>query len=691
MKRLLALCLFFVAHLGAQPIGLLAMDWPSKGACSPPGRWSDLNRTTTPVTCLEKRALLPPPQDYCQPAPTGLPPLPAGTIVPELPNSCIVPDYPFAAANAAQQLVFSPPRPPIRVRTFAALQAAVTRAQCGDWIQVAPGTYTGALVVPGLSCPPSNPVLIENEAIDAGCAAASAAPCATPEFPVGSKLFPQWTTVSPSLAGTAFVPVLESGDSNSPVYFSDGAANWYMAGVEVTLEPSATNIYPIVAMGENTTAASSLPNNITLDRVLVHPAPCPADSIAAPCDYVARGVDLNAVNGAVMFSAIWGIVAAGRDTQAINVNNTTGPGLIVGNYLEATGENIMFNTECTNNSGGTAANGVPLGSQGYVPGDQGLTTCDAPSDFTVRLNRLAKLPAWRTLPTGCDAAQSQCYDIKNLAEVKHGQRILIDSNVMGPTWHLAQNEAVTANCFAAGIYVCRDLTLTSNLFVNVPLVLVFSGNGEPTPPTPTVEAGVRIMTRNNLAVGVTEGYGDFQNCRDCVNDHNTVIGILGGASGLFFADQPPSTDAGFVWTNNITPGDAFANACPGGCAITELPAPTTAASIFYGGYWSYAGLFGAPNLPAYPRGLADLSAAAISDTSSTTPPTTCQNNNADWLWCFPRALDLVGFTDWRGANAGTNLPGAALSASSPYRSQGADGADMGANVAAVLAAVASVK
>jgi hypothetical protein len=643
--------------------------------------------TSTPLSCLKQRALLPPPQNYCLAAFTGLPPLPDGAIIPRLPKSCSVPDYPFAVINAKQQLVFSPPRPPVNVSTFAALQAAVTGAQCGDWIRVAPGTYLGALVIPGLSCPDTNPVLIENEDIDVECAAASAAPCGTPEFPVGSKLFPQWTVVSPSLAATAFVPTLESGDTNSPLYVSDGAANWYIAGLEVTLASSATNIYPIVAMGENTSAVSSLPNHITLDRILVHPAPCTADSIAAKCQYVARGVDLNAVNGAVMFSAIWGIVGAGRDTQAINVNNTTGPGLILANYLEATGENIMFNTECTNNPGGAAPNGAPLGSQGYVPGDQGLTTCDAPSDFTVRLNHLAKLTAWKTLPAGCDPAQSECYDIKNLAEIKHGQRILIDSNIMGPTWRLAQNEAVTANCFAAGIYVCQDLTLTSNLFTNIPLVVVFSGNGEPTPPTSTVEAGVRIMTRNNLAIGVTEGYGDFQHCTDCVNDHNTVIGILGGANGLFFADQPPATDAGFVWTNNITPGDAFANGCPGGCAIAELPAPTIAASIFYGGYWSYPGIFGAPNLPAYPSGLADLSSSVVSDTTSTTPPTTCQNNNADWIWCLPRDLDLVGFVDWRGANAGTNLPGAALSATSPYRNQAADGADMGANVAAVLSAV----
>jgi hypothetical protein len=198
------------------------------------------------------------------------------------------------------------------------------------------------------------------------------------------------------------------------------------------------------------------------------------------------------------------------------------------------------------------------------------------------------------------------------------------------------------------------------------------------------------MMRNNVAAGASQGYGDFQYCSGCINDHNTVVGVLPNSSGLDFTDQPPTTDTSFVWTNNISPGDSFANACPGGCAFAEMPNPVVGASLFVGGYWFFPGIFGAPNLPAYPPGIIGVSSPVVSDTSSTTPPTTCQNNNADAPWCYPQSWALVGLQDYAGCNAGTNPAGCALAPSSAYKGAGTDGMDIGANIPAILAATSGI-
>jgi hypothetical protein len=52
---------------------------------------------------------------------------------------------------------------------------------------------------------------------------------------------------------------------------------------------------------------------------------------------------------------------------------------------------------------------------------------------------------------------------------------------------------------------------------------------------------------------------------------------------------------------------------------------------------------------------------------------------------------MVGFVDFEGGNAGTDLAGLALSTSSPQHDAATDRMDVGANVAAVLAAIEGVE
>ncbi len=655
------------------------------------------NRSATFVAGTVRQSPLPPPQNYCQASPTGLPPLTTTVPVAQLPQSCNVPLYPTPAGA------------PIVVTDFPSLQAAVSAAQCGDWIQLAPGaSYLGSLVVPGLACPANNPVLVENQGIYAVCAAGSPAPCSPAT--TGQPVMPQWTNMSAQyaqqLAGSAWVPTLESATNSSPFFISDNASGWYFSGLEITLAPSAVNIYPIVAMGENTTTVAALPQNITFDRVLVHPAPCTDDSMSAKCNYVARGVDLNAVNGTFMFGAVWGIVNAGQDAQAIVILNSTGPGLVLGNYLEATGENLMFNTSCTliSSTVGNPPPGTTIGSQGWIPGDTGIPTCPVPSDFTVRLNHFKKQLAWQTLPAGCNPGIFQCYDVKNQFEVKYGQRILADSNLLDTTYAGGQAEFIISNCWATGLYVCQDLTFT-NLLIEHGLgssVAAIAGNGSPAvsttcgatgQPACVVQTGVRTLMRNILAVDINNGFGQIQNTNGTIIDHNTIINgsaFQTAMNTLDFSDAQPTSDFNFQLTNTVMFGSPFNNGGSPGMAIGTLPSPTLGGDLFVGDFWSYPNIFDVPYLPAYPAGVQSLSANAV-------PPgqpdgtLACIYNNSPIQPCWALDWQTLGMLDFGGASTGADIPGAALSPSSPYHNSGTDGADVGANVAAILAAISSIQ
>ena len=84
-----------------------------------------------------------------------------------------------------------------------------------------------------------------------------------------------------------------------------------------------------------------------------------------------------------------------------------------------------------------------------------------------------------------------------------------------------------------------------------------------------------------------------------------------------------------------------------------------------------------------------LSSSAVSVPGN--PPVTCKNNNNVMLTCWALDWALVDFVDFTDGNAGTDLSGLALASTSPYHNAGTDGADIGANIAAVAAAISPIQ
>lgn len=519
----------------------------------------------------------------------------------------------------------------------------------------------------------------------------------------------------------ANVPKLScSGSGCATFLIGDGVDGVYISGVEFTMDPAAINNFSIVGMGALSSYPETLPDHVTFNRNIIHPAPCTNDTMAAKCHYVARGLMINSKHGTAEFNNIYGIVNAGQDAQGILVNNSVGPGLFLGNYVEATGENIMFNTECTINSGGTVSghHEIPKGSQSFTTGDIGMLECLPPSDYTVRLNHLKKLQAWQTRPTSCSPGAFQCYTVKNSFEVKHGKNILFDSNILDGMFFGAQSNFIISNCFAQGLYVCRDITITNNMLEHGANFFSISGNAQPAlstscggggQPACVVETGMNHLIRNNLAWdmnGITYGGpncnptppysgcataegGQIQRTDNNFYDHNSVINMPAQfLLGFSFSDDPPTTDLHWHMTNSFMFASPFKNSGNPGAAIAGLPSPELGGLWFIGDYWAYPNIFGVPYTPAYPAGVQSLSSSDISVPGS--PPVLCKNNNSNIQGCWASDWALVLFTDFAGGNAGTNLAGYRLQSGSPLHNAGTDGADVGANISAVLAAVAGI-
>jgi hypothetical protein len=319
--------------------------------------------------------------------------------------------------------------------------------------------------------------------------------------------------------------------------------------------------------------------------------------------------------------------------------------------------------------------------------------------------------AWQALPAGCNASLAQCYDVKNESEVKHGQRILHDSNVFDDTYSGGQAEFLITNCFYPGIYVCQDLTYTNNVIRHGPQVGAVAGNGAPVSGGTVDTTGLRFLYRNNLAVdinGITYGgasctadssppyincasgaFFQVQNTNSVTFDHNTTLNATSVyLNALNFSDAQPSTDTNFRYTNSIQFGSPFNDGGSPGAALAALPSPQLGGLLFVGDYWQYPNVWGVTYYPLYPPGVWSLSSPAISVPGN--PPLSCQNNNMNIQQCWPLDWALVGFVDFAGANAGTDLAGAALAPSSPYHNAATDGTDLGANVSAVLAAIKGV-
>jgi hypothetical protein len=313
-------------------------------------------------------------------------------------------------------------------------------------------------------------------------------------------------------AQAASMPKLISPNSAPTLATAPGAQGYRLIGLDVSVAPTVSTIFNIVAFGADQTSLADTPKNMIIDRSYIH---------GQPQTNSFRGVLLNSAQSAVINSYVSEIHVSGFDSQAILGYNGPGPFKIVNNHLEASGENIMF--------GGADPKAPAL----------------SPADIEIRKNHLFKPLSWKADDPSFAGIQ---WTVKNLLELKNAQRVLVDGNLLENNWQQAQtgvavlftprNQEGTAPFSAV-----RDVTFTNNRIINVGGGIAMQGFDEGHPS----QQLQRVLVRNNLWEGPQGTFALMIGPIDGVKlDHNTALGMIRAA---IFASNAPNS--GFVLTNNL--------------------------------------------------------------------------------------------------------------------------------------------
>src|SRR5438445_5820152 len=263
----------------------------------------------------------------------------------------------------------------IQVPAGGDFQAALNAAQPGDTIMLAAGaTFTGPFTLPNK--PGAGWIVVRTSAPD------SALPLP------GHRIGPSYAPVMPKL-------VVGSGFSSTILTVS-GAHHYRFIGIEMHPTPG-TFVINVIDLGSDETTVTALPNNIIFDRCFVHGDP----TVGAR-----RGIALNSASSAVIDSYVSDIKDT-IDSTAIWATNGSGPFVIWNNYLEASGENLMFG-----------------GQDSTIPNL-------VPADIAILGNHLAKPLSWRP---GDPAYAGTQWSVKNLFELKNARRVLVDGNIFEYSW-----------------------------------------------------------------------------------------------------------------------------------------------------------------------------------------------------------------------------------------------------------------
>jgi hypothetical protein len=435
------------------------------------------------------------------------------------------------------------------------------------------------------------------------------------------------TRVSP--AHSAAMPKIRNSGVSVAFNTAASAHHYRLIGLDVSVPTTQNLTYTIMTLGQSfvpQTTLESVPHDIILDRMYVHGH--------ATLD-TQRCIGLNSARTSIIDSYISECHIEGFDAQAVAGWNGPGPFKIVNNYLEGSGENVMF--------GGA---------------DPAITNL-VPSDIEFRHNYVAKPLAWYS---GSSSYAGKHWSVKNLFELKNAQRILIDGNLFEHNWPDAQSGSsilftVRSQDGACPWCINQDITFTNNILRSAASGMSMLGTDYIHPS----EFTSKIKIANNVFedIGGSNWPGSYganmvmvsnpanAPSSNIIYDHNTWL----QSGQVLVLDSEPFY--GVVMTNNIVNHGSYGIFGSGkGEGNTSmafyLPDMVYQKNVMIGGsasaYSNYPGNF------------------------------------------YPANASEVGFTNYNNGLGGDYT----LTPASPYKNAGTDGKDLGADIAALNAAIAGV-
>jgi hypothetical protein len=514
------------------------------------------------------------------------------------------------------------------------------------------GKYVGAFYLPALACDANHWITIR-----------SAAPNSSlPDE--GERMTPCYAGVAslpgrPALNCTRVarvIPQIVSPSGNAAFSFKNGANHYRLMALEITRATGTGYVGRLIA-----TASTQAANHIVVDRVWVHGAPVDDTATAMHFSGMTYAAFIDSYASDIHCTAVVGLC---QDSHVIagGVGDLRGgPYKVVGNYLEASGVNIMF-------GGGKAT----------------MT----PADIEIRRNHFFKPLIWKKGQPGFVTGKGgNPFVVKNLTELKNAQRVLMEGNVFENSWGgFSQYGAVILltprNQVINNVGVCpacqlTDVTIRYSKMSHSGMGISIAAGLTGTPARFQGKAAARYslhdITMDDIDGTKYLGGGTLFQVFNTwkVNGLNSVT--INHITGFPDPDthlmslQDPVTNPkipGFVFTNNVVLAAKYPVWSAGGgtsnCAHTNVPL-TNLNGCFTGYTFRSNAIIGSP---------------------SVYPPSAWPANN----W-FPATPNTVLFVNYDNGNGGNY----ALLSASPFNNKGTDGKDLGADINAILNETQGVK
>jgi len=542
----------------------------------------------------------------------------------------------------------------ITVNAGGNLQTALNSAACGDTIQLQAGaTFSGNFTLPAKNCNASNWIIIRTSAPDSVLPSEGqrVTPCYAGVASLEGR--PAYNCPNPQDV-LARVQTQKSG--NGPFQIANGANFYRFVGLEVTrptgLKGSATLI-----------SLQGTADHIIVDRSWLHGN---AQDETSDGFAMSGGTYIAVVDS--YFNDFHCISDKGSCTDAHAVSagvgdTQDGPYKIQDNFLEASGEGVMF--------GGGAATMTP-------------------TDIEIIGNHFWK--PWQWMPGNSPfvgGPEGNPFIVKNHMELKNAVRVLVDANLMENSWggfsqtgsgilicpknqHTRSGKNVCSACQVTDVTV--RYTQISHAGGGMVLATSISGNGQGgAPALAGTRWSIHDVVMDDLSKKYVGGGGAFEivngwptnplntvtiNHVTAFPDQDSHIATIGNIM------QNPAM-YGFVFTNNLMLTGRYPvwNALGGGknsCALKDVPV-TTIANCFTTYTFLSNGLIATP---------------------AHFPPSSWPTGNY-----FPSTPAVVQFVNYNNGNGGDYE----LLPSSPYKNMGTDGKDLGADITGLDAALAGVQ